>query len=464
MSLDLLLASVARVLLEHELVYARWLALVTMVGCVPSRSAVFGPVERESQRRLGVEAAWGTTSPAMDAAIAQLLAKPIDLDAAVRIALARNQRLQAGYEELGIAASRVAEATVLPPAEVDFDHKYAVTGIATETELTVVQDLLDLIQIDQRRGAANAGLDAARARAIAATVDVAARVEIAFNDYTAAKQERELVQTALDAASASADVAERLQAAGNTTDLALAREREQRERLRVDVSRAQQGVADTRARLGALLGLGADQPGWTTIGHLADAPSALPNLDDLAGDAANGNLDSVALRADAEAARARQRYALVRAFVPMLGVGIAVARRETGDWEAGPALRIGIPLFDQQQGPRARALAEQRRAEREIAATKIELDATIDATRSRVERAFADVRQLADVVMPLRKQILDETVLQYNAMNATPFELLIAKRDNIDVGREYVDALRRYWNAVSEAKALRRGGHVEGMR
>jgi outer membrane protein TolC len=90
----------------------------------------------------------------------------------------------------------------------------------------------------------------------------------------------------------------------------------------------------------------------------------------------------------------------------------------------------------------------------------MELTASAQTTRSRIEQAFAEVRQIVDVVMPLRRRVLDQTVLQYNAMNASTFELLMARRDMVDVGRQYIDALRRYWSAMAEAKALRRGGHA----
>ena len=352
----------ARVVLSCPAVRTAWIASLMLTSCVPSRSAVFGPVDREAQQRLGIAIAWGSPDPKTDDAVARLLAQPLDLEAAVRIALARNQRLQARYEELGIAASQVADATVLPPAEADFDEKRAVSGAGAETELTAVQDLLALIQIGQRRGAATAELDAARARAVAATVELAARVEIAFYDQIAAQQDLELVQTAFDAAAASADLVERQHAAGNTTDLALAREQEQRERMRVEVSRAEQRVADTRARLGALLGLRADPHAWRVAGRLPEVPNAPPALDDLDRVAETSSLDVAALGAEADAAATRRRYAIVRAIVPALGAGVAVARREGGDWEVGPAIRIGLPLFDQQQGPRARAHAEERRA------------------------------------------------------------------------------------------------------
>jgi cobalt-zinc-cadmium efflux system outer membrane protein len=449
----------ARVVLGPGVVNSRWLALAVLAGCLPSQSAVFGPVDREVAARVGTRVTW-SEDVRTPAAIEALLAKPLDLDAAVRIALARNRRLQASFDELGISASQVADATVLPPMTVDADYKRAVSGSGSEIELLVVQDILALFQIGQRRGAAGAELRGAQARAVAATVELAARVEVAFDDALAADQDLALVQTAFDAAAAAADLVERQHAAGNVSDLDLDRQQEQRERTRVELARAQQAVAQQHAMLGALLGAGSGEH-WSVAGTLPALPAEMPMLDDLEPIAVGANLDLAALRADADAAAARHRYAMVRTFVPELGVGVAAARREVAkEWEVGPAIRIGIPLFDQQQGPRARSLAEARRARNEAAATKIELAASIEITRSRVHQRYVEARQLIDVVAPLRKRILEETVLHYNAMDANTFELLVARRDMVDVARQSIEVLRQYWGAMAEAKALRRGGRA----
>jgi outer membrane protein TolC len=120
-------------------------------------------------------------------------------------------------------------------------------------------------------------------------------------------------------------------------------------------------------------------------------------------------------------------------------------------------LRLGLPLFGQGQGARARANAELRRTRRDRTATAIELRADARATRQRALAAYAEARQLRDVVLPLRQQILDETLLHYNAMNASTVELLLARRELVDAGQQYVDALRSYWSAMTEVTALRRG-------
>jgi outer membrane protein, heavy metal efflux system len=433
-----------------------------LASCAPSRAAVWGPTSSDLHRRLGVDATWGgsPTDPRVPAAVTDRLRSPLDRDAAVKIAVANNRRLQARYDELGIAAAAIAEATVLSPTEVDLSYKVALVGDGREIELEVVQDLLDLLQLPQRRGIARAELAAARARAIAATVTLVARVEMAFYDLLAAQMTLELRHTAFDAADASAEIAERMHAAGNTTDLALARERDQRERARVEVARAGLAAEEAREQLNELLGLSGDDTRWTVAGRLPELPNEPPALDDLEREAVSASLELVALTAEAESAAGRLGQARVRAFLPELGVGVSAARRDGGEWEAGPALRIALPIFDQQQGPRARATAELRRAQHVATATAVELRAQARASRQRVLVAHAEARHLFETVLPLRQTIVDHTLLQYNAMNATTFELLTARRELVDAGRQYVDALRRYWNAAAEATALARGAQV----
>jgi outer membrane protein, heavy metal efflux system len=171
------------------------------------------------------------------------------------------------------------------------------------------------------------------------------------------------------------------------------------------------------------------------------------------------SLELEAIRGDEEAAAGRVGIARMRAWLPRLGVGVA-ADHEDGAWEAGPALSLGLPLFDQQQGPRARAHAELRRARNEAIAIAVELRAQARAVRQRVLGAYAEARHLRDVVLPQRQRIVDETLKQYNAMNASTFELLMARRDLIEAGQQSIDALRRFWRASAEARALTRGAMV----
>lgn len=61
------------------------------------------------------------------------------------------------------------------------------------------------------------------------------------------------------------------------------------------------------------------------------------------------------------------------------------------------------------------------------------------------------------MLLPLRQQIVDETQLQYNAMNAGVFQLLQAKRDQIEAARAYVELLREYWTLKTQMDQLLAG-------
>lgn len=425
---------------------------VSLASCVPTTRELRAPVDRALAQRLGDDAARPLERAQLDA----LLARPLTTATAVRIALAQNARLAAAIAELGIPAGELAAAAVPGPTEFDASLRFGGAG-EHELELAAIQDVVGLVTMPRRRAAARADLEGARARAIATAIELAARVEIAVRDVVAAQQEVELRETAFAAADAAATLRERMFDAGNTTALARAREREAREQARLDRDRASATLEVRRAAVEALLGLPAARA-WTADDRLPDAPAEAPAVADLEAAAEAASLALAGTRARGDAADARADAAAIRGVLPELGVGVSVLGLpgDTGT-AIGPAVRLGIPLFERHQGERAAAVAEREAARATAIATTAELRAHARATRAMVLAAHAEVRRIADVILPLRKQILDETLLHYNAMDADPFALVAARRALVDAGRDYVDALRRYHDAVTAATALRRG-------
>lgn len=376
------------------------------------------------------------------------------MPAAIRIALAGSARLLAAFDGLDIAGGELAAALGLGPVTIDAKLRYG--GIHDELEVDAIQNVLGLVAAPRRRAAAHAELSAARATAAATAVRLAARVEIAFTDLLAAQQEVELRRTAFEAADAAATLRERMHAAGNASDLAQARDRDAREQARVELGRAEATVEARREAVNRLLGLSGPRTTWTATGTLGDVPPAAPRLDDLETNAVAASLELAAGRDRRDAAENRAAGERLRTILPELGVGVAIADdgQQTG---IGPALRIGIPLFDPRSGERARADAVVRREDHRLAASAVELRATARAARIAALATHQEARHLHDVVLPLRQQIVDETLKHYNAMDADPFALILARRELVDGAHQYLDAQRRYWNAMAEVTALSRG-------
>jgi outer membrane protein TolC len=444
---------------KASLVGPRLAAALALAACAPSGAALRRPVDGELARRLGdaglrIGEDADAQAPAAAAAIAERLARPLDRAAAVRIALANNARLRAALAEVGVAGAGLALR--LGPAEVHVEARLA--GDGTDLELDVLQDLLGLIAAAPRRAAGRFDVAAAQAAATAAALRLAARVEIAFHDLLAAQAALELRRAAFDAADAAALVRERMHAAGNTPTLALARDRDAREQARVELARAEAAIEVRREALNALLGLTGEQTRWTAAGRLPELPEAPPALDELERRAVAASVELAAGRARQGAAANRLTDERIRSALPHVAAGVSVHRDHHGGGAlVGPAVSIGLPVLDWNSAGRARARAEKRRAEHELAATAVELRAAARAARVGALAAHQEARHLRDVVLPLRRQIVDETLRHYNAMNADPFALIAARRELADGDHQYLDALRRYWNAVSRVTALERG-------
>lgn len=419
-----------------------------LIGCAPTTSELRSPVDAMVAKRIGDDT---------KANVRELLGKPIDRAAAIKIAIANNARLAAAFDELGIAGGELGSALGLGPLELHGSMRF---GDHREYELDVIQNVIGLISAPRRRAAANAGIEAARAAAAAATLRLAARVDVAFTDLLAAQAALAGRRTQFDAADAAALLRERMFEAGNTTLLAQARDRDAREQARIAVARAEATLELRREALNALLGLTGDDTKWSATGELAALPAKAPSIDALETDAVAASLELAAGRARRDAAENHAADVRLRTVLPELGVGLSI--HDDGDSTGvGPLVAIAIPLFDWKSGERARANAEIDRAEHVLTADAVELRANARTARISALAAYQEARHVADVVIPLRNQILDETLKHYNAMNADSFALLLARRELADAEDQQVDAVRRYWNAMTAVTALQRGVSIE---
>jgi cobalt-zinc-cadmium efflux system outer membrane protein len=120
----------------------------------------------------------------------------------------------------------------------------------------------------------------------------------------------------------------------------------------------------------------------------------------------------------------------------------------------GPAVSLEVPLLYQGQGERSAALADVRRQDQLHTALAVQIRASARAVSARLQAASKSVEYYEQVLLPLRQKILDDTQLEYNAMSIGVFQLLEAKRTQIEAARSYVGLLREYWMARAEAEQL----------
>jgi len=362
--------------------------------------------------------------------------------------LLNNRDLQALYSELGVAQADLVQAGLLRNPMFDAAVLLPVSdGGKPKLELSAVMNFLDIFYVPLRRRVAAARFEEAKLRVTTSVLDFAGRVRTAFYVHQSNEQFLELRQTIAQALNGSFEVARRLNEAGNMTDLDFARERALLEAGKLGLRAAEGAVRQSREELNILMGLWGKQTEWQGEERLPDIPEQPIETK---------GIERIALSRSVDLLNARQRFVLAgeqlgfnrwTALVPEMEVGPGAEREEDGSWKVGPVFEFPIPLFDQGQGRIGRAAAELRRAQQEYYALAVRIRATARAVRDRMEGFRDRALYYRDILLPLQERIVNESQLQYNAMQLGPIQLLRAREQQIETAVAYVEALRGYWLA-----------------
>jgi cobalt-zinc-cadmium efflux system outer membrane protein len=424
--------------------------LVFLSGCTTVAmdagfDEVRGTVEERSARKIFWNNGTELDKEAADK-VDSLLKTKLTADEAVQIALLNNRELQAVYSDLGVAQADLVQAGLLNNPIFEAAIKFPTSGGQANLELITVMNFLDVFYMPLRKRVAGTRFEEAKLRVTGAVLDFAAQARTAFYLHLANEQMLELRQTIVQAQNASLEVARRLNEAGNITDLDLARERALAEAGKLALRSAEIAVRQSREQLNNLMGLWGKNTEWQVDGRLPAIPGEAMQTDDI---------ERLALSRSLNLSHARQRIVVAgeqlgfnktTALIPELHLG-PFGERNEGAWEVGPVLEFPIPLFDQGQARVGRAAADLRRTQQEYYALAIRVRSTARAVRDRMEGLRDRALYYRDILLPLHERIVNESQLQYNAMQLGPIQLLRAKEQQIETAVVYIEALRDYWLA-----------------
>jgi cobalt-zinc-cadmium efflux system outer membrane protein len=142
--------------------------------------------------------------------------------------------------------------------------------------------------------------------------------------------------------------------------------------------------------------------------------------------------------------------------LPVLQAGVSTARDPEGTRVTGPELSVELPIFDQGQARAARILAQVRQARARQAELAVNIRAEVRALRNRLVVAHRSAEHYRTVLLPLREKALKESQLRYSAMLLGVFQLLQARREQIEAYRSYLETVRDYW--ITRAELERASG------
>jgi cobalt-zinc-cadmium efflux system outer membrane protein len=198
------------------------------------------------------------------------------------------------------------------------------------------------------------------------------------------------------------------------------------------------------------MGLWGKQTDWKIAEQLPSLPKKEFSLKNLEALALNQRLDLAAARNQGAAIEDALRLKKVFRFLPGATVGVSAERDTDKQNIIGPTLSLELPIFDQGQPALAKLAAQYRQAQRNFEALVVDVRSEVGEARDVLVAARHTVELYEATLLPQRQKILRETLLQYNAMQKSNYDLLAAKEQEQIAQQGYIDALRNYWVARGE--------------
>ncbi len=399
-------------------------------------------------------------SRARDAATAVLSRGPLTQDDAVRVALLQSPAFQSVLADTTREAADAARTS--SPANPVFTFERLVRRDHGETDLDIGRmlsvTLIDWLTWPLRRDAGDAMALRARVAATSAVVDPATAAREAWVRAVAAEQALGYFEQVMGAANASAELAKRMYEAGNFSRLQRARQHAFYADAAAQLTRARQSSVAAREHLGRTLGLDATQSAKLVLPErLPDLPMEVRGEPALTQDALDQRIDVQMARAELAGVAKRLGYEVPTSFINAFHVA-GLRNSETGKPpQRGFELEVSLPLFDFGNAQRASSQATY------LAALNRAAQTAIDAA-SRTRESYATYRAAHDLaqhyrleVVPLRKTIADETLLKYNGMLASVFDLLGESRAQVSSVIQAIEAERDFWLADAALQATQLG-------
>ncbi len=384
-----------------------------------------------------------------------LLSRPLNADAAVRVALLNNREARAALAQVGIARGQLVTAGLVPNPEVEFEIRDPGGEQPAQIDLGVELNLSAIFLAPGRSGVAEAMLDAEKLKAAGSLLDLTWTTRVAFYEMQALQQKLELRLRAFASNQASYETALELSKVGNIPALTLANELTSVELSRVQVAEAENALLDGREALNRKLGLTGPRTAWTLEGPLP-TPKELKDGEVTEAKALSANLELAELIFRAEAASRKVGLAKTESWLPHLSAGFH-GERDAALWELGGHVTVGLPVFDRAQGKQLSARSEYDALRARAEGQALHVRSSVRTALNRAESAGRRARHYAERLLPARQEVLQQTLLQYNAMQLNVFQLLAAQRAVTETAIAQVDATLDAWKARASVELLLAG-------
>jgi outer membrane protein TolC len=445
-------------------------------GCVTtdysSKDAGFTTASSKSGEATGKQTVWvqnrEQAQAVRDRVKALMARKTVDVETAVQVALLNNKGLQASYADLGDSAADAwqTQLSVFPTFSV------GLTGIATPgleayrvLEGAVAANILALATYDKNIKLADTRFRQAQLNAAIATISLAAETRRAWVNAVAAWENVAYLNQAKAAADAASELAKKIGEAGSMPKADQAREHVFYAELTGETAKARLEAKLAKEELVRLMGLSGSDIDFQIPNRLPSLPKALIKRDDIEAESIHKRMDLQVARLELQATA--QSYKLddvtrIVTDIELVGTYEKEREREDGkilsDVSKTASLEFRIPIFDSGQARLRKGELAYMRAANQLAERAVNARSQARSAYLAYRSNYNIARHYRNNVLPLRTAIEEQSLLTYNGMITSTFELIADTREKIDSTILAVNAKRDFWLAEANLAPVIYGG------
>lgn len=376
--------------------------------------------------------------------IENAVANELTADIAIQIALLNNPKIQAFFEEIGIARAHLVEAGLLSNPAFEIEIRYPhVKGLKTNIEYLLTTSLLDIFLIPLRTKLASTDLQQTKLKVSNEILNLAFDVREIYYELVSERQKIKYIRSIVELTSINNDIFSKQIAIGNVNTLEFQLAQSRFLEAELELSESQAEIIRLNEKFKRLLGFECDV--CLIFPEELHEEVKYQGFDVYA-------LESIALqeRLDLQIAR----YELIRLSQKLglkewwtytkLNGGLAGERDPDGTQLIGPGLSGEIPIFNYGQADRMRLLAELRQAQDHFAELEIRVRSEVREAHNLLMSYLKIIIDYEERLLPMQEKISSSSEELYNVMKLGVDKLLENKRLEVTSVKNYKESMKKY--------------------
>lgn len=403
------------------------LGLLVLVGCAARSPYDRAYVSRALEEKTGHALSPPSATEASGLPPGVVLEDGLSEDEAVAVALWNNPQFRADMADLAVARAGLVDAGLLPNPLLSYLHLFGVKG----QEGYILWPLDALIQRPKKMAAARHDVERVSSRLVQAGLSLSRDVLTAYAEITLAQASAGIAEDEARVRGEMAKIAAARFRSGDISGLEESAARVAGLQSKESALYAARDLATAKARLTALLGWGESPPSFEIAP--GPAPGGEIGLADLVETAYAARPDLRAARAEIDAAAARLGWEKAR----VLKLTATLEGKEKGDAGVfvGPSGKIEIPIFNRNEGGRARAKAEMEKAAQAYVAARERIRLEVTEAFARLSAARQALALLDTEIVPAAEEAASRARKAYAAGEEPYLFALEAERQLLEARR-----------------------------